>query len=357
MKRASNQRITSVFARLRRDDVLKALDESNFKAWRVKVWNKRFFLRRSLSFMFSFDKLVTMSFNEWLGWFYHISVQSQHQDRQQNKANLRPWAKAFAKASKPDEVQHHNGDLLVAGFLKSKFSHNRGIWSLPRAFFEGTDGEEAAGHQLPADPPQAAMVVGDAFAEGPAEGPIAEDLCFFEVVDAVPERLKVVHASHLELNTRQIDVKVYEQAALHHHEGRVVRNQDVVVDKKVGLRPFLQKRVLQNLKMWSEQERQAVAVKLPARLHAALRLHAFLRRPAAIEEVGSCGPAPSPSLAFLAVVVRVVVPCVALLCVLRVSCFVCCVLCVIALLVFCVFRVLCVVLCCVVLCCAMLCCV
>lgn len=109
---------------------------------------RRLIFRKALAFMFTPSQLRCMSFTDWLGWFYRVSWQSQHQDRSNVRASLRPWQMAALKNTKAERRPIPAGVDLIVKFLKHKFTEHPGVWSCRRnALLEG-----AGGALVPVDP-------------------------------------------------------------------------------------------------------------------------------------------------------------------------------------------------------------
>ena len=229
LKRASFIRTPAITARIRRGDVLTALDSNdNFQQWLNSKWHTRDILRRSLSPIFAWNKLVRLTQREVIQWFYLCHADAQFRKLDTVSRRTAAWSRAVKAAQTPAALApHYDGSKLLVQFFKSIFKVGS-VWCVPARLIRGAligevpepwnaqyearrcnDDQELAHQQMSCL--QIAMdvcasaqaMLADAANNG--QEPIQEPL-FFRILDPTPESKKLARPSHLPVSSSCVTI-------------------------------------------------------------------------------------------------------------------------------------------------------
>lgn len=180
-----------------------------FHDWVCAHWRKRCFLRHSLDFLFPRRQLMAMPWAQWLQWFYHMSADSQFQDRSAAQTSCNKWNKAIADHKKARVASIADGPLELVKFLKAKLAYHKGFWSAPARFIRGVLRPDEP--MVVDDLALAVQSVCDSLLDPAAARAVnVSDHLFFEVTNAYPEKSKIATAPHVDRVGTNVSVALYD---------------------------------------------------------------------------------------------------------------------------------------------------
>lgn len=226
-RKAMHHSMPWLAAKIRRKDTVAALQTSDFQSWLTEHWNDRDVLRRSLRCMFSRTALACMSVRDVFGWWYQSGHEAQFRDIKEQSVALRAWGVVAKANAKPEAAPVGDGEALLVQFVKSVCVELDVWWSVPKGVLDTAlatpDSADLALVVALEQKQMTPLEVGSRICSmvGELDGPVVAyrpaamlNMVFFKVLDAHPERKKVVQSSHLEISRTELGVFVCDSPAI-----------------------------------------------------------------------------------------------------------------------------------------------